>query len=72
MKDHTSTKRASILAAIIRAPEERTAQDTEFGRAILRGLQSKLMYGGSVPRETVRRRRAAAKRAKASRKINRR
>jgi hypothetical protein len=63
-------QKAAILADLGGTPK-RSAQFTEYGIAILRALQSKTIYQGTVPEGTRRRRRAANRRSAASRRVNR-
>ncbi|ASZ74977.1 chorismate mutase domain of P-protein [Rhodococcus phage Trina] len=51
--------------------EEKNLLNTPYGRAILVGLQKKLMYYGTVPAATIAKRRAANKVARNQRKVNR-
>ena len=48
-----------------------TAQNSPYGIRLLLALQSKLIYQGTVDPKVVERRRAAGRRAKAARKVNR-
>lgn len=47
------------------------AEDSDYQKAILRGLGSMQVYQGTVPKAVIAKRRAANKIAKASRKANR-
>lgn len=54
-----------------RPERKQIPEPDEYSLAILRGLQHKPMYGGTVPNAEVQRRRARNRVASASRRINR-